>query len=87
MILECKISDFSPIIDKKVGEIEEEFKIKIVHLHEGLPPIYPDEPLRFRINPPVERIIPKGWYVKVNGNFEDVMKFAKTASSSQNQIL
>lgn len=87
MILECKISDFSPIVDKNVGEIEAEFKIKIVHLHENLPPIYTDEPLRFRINPPAERKISKGWYIKVNGNFEDVMKFAKTASSSQNQIL
>lgn len=82
MIIECKIADNSPIVNRTVGEVQNAYKIKVIHMHKGLPPIDIHDPLRLRLNPPSHTPIQKGLYIKFNGLFENAIKFAKVASSS-----
>lgn len=82
MIIECKVADTSSIVNKTVGEVQDVYKVRIIHLHEGLPVIDLEDPLKFRVNPSPNILIPKGYYIKFRGFFENAIKLAKAASSS-----
>jgi len=71
------ISEKSKLINQKVDEIEKKFNVQILQLKEGLPPKEDKERI---MNPPKDKRITSGLYIKVLGSYRDVLKVLKAAS-------
>lgn len=74
LILEFEVSPKSPIVGKTVREVQEKYKVRILHIHKGI------SEKMIRYNPPPNRKIEPHYYLKVTGEYDKVANFGYVAS-------
>lgn len=76
LILEFMLTANSPINGMTVKQVEEKFGIRIIHMHKGI-----SENME-RYNPPKDKLMEAGWYIKIVGPYKRVSSLGVKAAPS-----
>jgi hypothetical protein len=78
LVLELMVIGNSSIAGMTVREVEDKYGLRIIHMHKGIS----EDMVRY--NPPKDKKVEAGWYVKVVGPYDLITSFGVIATSPAN---